>query len=207
LGEQLIKFEEYDLYQPSLLSRIQTDERAFRKCIAGNYLTIAREFGSDIALSQSRLADTHTYWLADLGRLLSTGMQPETKILDHFKQAAFLTFWLRRHIPATHVFSNPMEVNGLPATDRQRFFALYGNELCALHIGLDICHSYELQKLTASLEDAAIGDKVAVLLKIANLKSRMIISPDFEVDFVVNLKHKNNSPHSIYLIFRAIFGA
>lgn len=201
----MISREQFDLYQVGIFEKLRCDEKAFRTCIAANYVRIARSYDCEINISASRLGDTYVYWLSDLERVLGADTDDRTIVLDHFKQASFLSFWLRRHLPLGHVFYNPKPDEPKLAQDKQKYFAFYGNEICALRVGLELCHAYELKRLFSIIESMPEDRVPELKSKRQMLINSELIEPDFEVDFVSTLKHKNNSPHSINLIFRSLF--
>lgn len=195
----MIASAEYSLYSDDMLRTIKKDRDSFIKCVTGNYIAIADEYGFNACLSKSRLINAHVFWCDDLERLKKDGSVAEpTEELDHFKHAAFLTFWLRRFHPLEKIDINSLDASDPVVRSLHSWFSLYGNEICALSMGIKICTAFTIAEI-ASRSD------VHLLLSKDELLRNTIISPRFEADAIMMLKHKNNSPHSIYLIFKALY--
>lgn len=202
----MLPHKDYFLYQDNILEKIKSDETAFKNCMTGNFHVIARQFGYDINISRNRLGEVWIHWLDDLGRIKDERVPTETIELDHFKHAAFLCFWLRRLIPLGFMFLSPTPINGVGAIDpEQEWFAQYGNEICATRIGIMLCHGYEIKKIQKAIGQASTENVAELTGRRARLIEMQPMSSRLEIDMVTNLKHKNNSPHSINLIFRALF--
>jgi len=202
----LLPFKDYNLYQDDIIEKIITDEKVFKRCMIGNYHLIASNFGYDVNLSDDRLGEAWIHWKDDLDRVNLGSTPEETVELDHFKQASFLCFWLRRLIPLGHMFLNPEPTPGVSEiSETQKWFAMYGNELCATRIGVFLCHGYEIKKLQSIINEANENHVQELKTRRRALINLQPMSSRLEIDMVTNLKHKNNSPHSINLIFRALF--
>lgn len=198
--------EKFDLYQDGILAKLKADEKFFRNCMTDNLMAVAAEYSCDIHVSANRLGDTFAYWKSDLDRVLDHDLDDRTVELDHFKHASFLCFWLRRHIPVSMTFFVPRPTDISEASVKQKYFAMYGNETCAIRVGMELCHAYELRRLRSVMAKNSTEQKLAQFKNLwERLTSANLLDPEFEIDFAATLKHKNNSPHSINLIFRSIF--
>lgn len=191
--------EEIHLFQSDIIQRLR-DRGWFIDCMASNFSFLARRWGCRVALSKRRLGEAHDFWLEDVNRTLKTGIEEGTKELDHFKHASFIAFWLRRMIPINSTYKMDANKAGdTVASDTKRFLQ-YGNELCALLIGFQLCLFYECSKVAESKGTVIplIRDRLTYLKSIQfpdNLKN----------DFAMVLKHKNISPHSLYLLYKSLF--
>lgn len=127
--------------------------------------------------------------------------------LDHFKHGAFLAYWLKRNLPINSIEYLDKQGQLIPRgeayepTPRQKFFSRYGNEYCALLAGFKIVLNYQLQthqEGRSEDEDENLAE-VRRILKSAELPDR------FVNEFPRLLKHKNISPHALYMTFCALF--
>jgi hypothetical protein len=197
--------EPYSLHQRDIFPRLQADVDFFRKCISAAAVDLATEFECAVELSRSRLTEVWDYWRGDMKRTKDNGFSQverdtledhyETSIeLDHFKRAAFLCFWLRRLSPIIVV-----ESTGGSSTEvkriQGRYFA-FSNELLSYSVSLQLCAYYEFQKWRS--RELAFGDPELLILR------RM---KDWEKirDYVMVMRHKNISPHAIYLILKSLY--
>ncbi|MDR3472610.1 MAG: hypothetical protein P4M09_13125 [Devosia sp.] len=193
--------EEYSLIQPRIVERLK-DRDYFRNAATYNYNLLALRFGCQTLISKGRAGDAHDFWLEDEKRTLEVGVPAETHALDHFKQASFICFWLRRLQPIneTKVIAG-WDID--PSSDRYRRrkrFLRYGNEYCALIIGYQICLNYEMAKIYPR------SDKIAPLIGSRLDYFRRVQFPEPLIsDFVMVLKHKNMSPHALYLLYKSLF--
>ena len=196
----MILGHEYDLFRDNILDEIKESEEKFIKCMAGNYLLVAEKHCCDITVNSSRLKNAYTFWNDDIERTLESGIQDGSPDLDCFKQAAFLTFWLRRFHPLEHV-NNAGDRDDAAAKALRDWFAIYGNEIVAITIGLHICQNYSLMQLRAHEK----GENIPKQRGLPEMLSLFEYTHEFMIDFATILKHKNNSPHAIALIYRALF--
>lgn len=192
--------EEYYLLQDEIIERLK-DREWFIRCIGRNYQQLAARWGCRVHMSVRRLGEAHDFWLEDVDRVLKVGIQAGTTDLDHFKHASFIAFWLRRMIPVNDTNREPQSVMARTATsaEQSKFFR-YGNELCALLIGFQLCLFYESSK--ALEKDGKIvpvvPDRMAYIKEIN-------FPEGLRDDFAMVLKHKNISPHSLYLLYKSLF--
>lgn len=193
--------ENYSLLQSKIIERL-VDVEFFIPCIANNYKILAVRWGCQIQLSRRRLREAHSFWQEDVRRTLRESMPDGTTHLDHFKNASFIAFWLRRMLPINETQRRPFDPRkGGPGHDFGQFFQ-YGNEISALLIGFQICLFYEASRMTEQSSGAVpINPDREKYLR--GLK----FPPSLLNDFAMVLKHKNISPHSLYLMYKSLFTA
>jgi hypothetical protein len=208
--------EEYSLFQPSILDRLD-NRKWFIECMAFNFYSIGSEWSSFAETSERRLGETYDFWKVDAQRTLNSGIEKGTEKLDHFKQASFIAFWLRRQIPINRTLrlhADGAVAGGRPYSSEQEFFFRYGNEICALLIGLELCLYYEVwvklhlpPKEARTLETIAddrrgyAAETTSALEYIRGCR----LKRDCVRDFAMVLKHKNMSPHALYLLYKSLF--
>ncbi len=200
--DEVNPFREYTIFQKDILIRLE-NRRWFIDCIGFNYSNLAERWQCSTVLSERRLGEAFDFWKEDQIRTLTEGIQTGSSSLDHFKHASFIGFWLRRMLPINttlliSTYKVVPEEDG--ATEDQQFFLRYGNELCAFLIGFQLCLFYE----SSIIFD---GDNVVYLRpekRIEYLKKCMISTITIS-DFVMILKHKNMSPHALYLLYKSLF--
>lgn len=191
----------HSLFQEDVI-RALFNQDTFISLIALNFNEIASRAGCTVILSKRRLIEAYDFWRADEKRTLSNGIESGTTELDHFKHGAFIAFWLRRMIPINETKILPQHANPLESMKkRQRFFLRYGNEICALLVGYQICLNYE----TARRFSGQYGPKVRPITDRPELLRRSRLPQDLLANFAKVLKHKNMSPHSLYLLYRGLF--
>lgn len=193
--------ETYSLFSEGVLSELDDCDK-FQRYMLHNFNAIANRLGLEVEVSQRRLIEAYDFWREDVARTLHEGIGKETIQLDHFKNAAFIAFWLRRMIPinATRLVHPKYANPSTAARARRQFFLRYGNEICALLVGYQICLNYECAKIYPARDSVhpLYGDRLTYL--------RMTKLPEALLsDFVMILKHKNMSPHSLYLLYKSLF--
>ena len=189
--------ETYSLFQKGIITRL-ADRSWYIDCIAHNYYELAKRSGCSIAISERRLGEAHDFWIEDQTRTLHEGMASGTTNLDHFKQAAFIAFWLRRMRPINETTSNkPLAEIADARNSRIAHFVIYGNEILAIQVGLQICLFYETAR--------AVAAGAVTLPGRTNYLKSLQFPKDLRDDCAMVLKHKNMSPHSLYLLYRALF--
>ncbi|MEQ1707498.1 MAG: hypothetical protein ABL864_04120 [Terricaulis sp.] len=179
------------LHNPDILELLEEGE-AFANTITNEYFDVCCSWGFVPLVSEWRLLEARNFWLEDTGRMLRENMPEGTTALDHFKHAAFITFWLRRLVPINEL----MKVDGAgPLTPDALQFVRYANEMCALHVGFQICLGFELaRKIDLSPN-----------INVIHATEDLAMASELVRDTVVYLKHKNVSPHALYLQFRSLF--
>lgn len=191
--------ENYSLFQEDIIERLK-DVNFFIRCIGYNYRLLAGRWGCTCTVNARRIREAHSFWMADRKRALDNNMPASTKDLDHFKNSAFIAYWLRRTIPMNDVAKKPWQPNVRLDKDRMDQFMRLGNELGAILIGFQLCLFYEASK-------GVPHDGNVVPLhpdRAAYLRSRRFPSELLD-DFSTVLKHKIVSPYSMYMMFRALF--
>ena len=192
---------DYSLFQENIIAQLE-DRQWFIRCMAFNYSQLAARWGCGVQLSVRRLGEAYDFWREDHTRTLAEGIEATSISLDHFKHASFIAFWLRRMLPInqTLVVSRFRSIPDDPSADEnQRFFLRYGNELCALLIGFQICLFYEAGLKRSSGYVYEIRTNPIERLKQFSFPQNII------ADFVMILKHKNMSPHALYLLYKSLF--
>lgn len=193
--------ETYSLFRENIIDLL-TDEDFFVKAIAHNYNRIGTKVGCRAQMSGSRLRQAYDYWIEDVQRTMVDGLKGTTTSLDHYKHAAFITFWLRRTIPINNITapSGSWIVDpNLDKVARRTRFVEYGNELCALLVGHQICIAYEAGKRFAD-------DKTVHELSTRMDFLRTLQFPEELLnDFVLILKHKSLSPYGLLLMYKALW--
>jgi hypothetical protein len=175
------------------LARILTEFEQFKAFIT--------EYIDDFALrgarlfpkySVSRLKDAHHFWTQDIQRISKFSLNGKTP--DHFKQAAHLTYWLRRSGPVIDYLDaiNPQDGVAEPPTAQENavrdLLFNYSSEYLAFDLGYQVCRFYELGRLPVGAHPPAF---------------------DIDMDYILTmccfLKEKNVSPHALYLTFKSLF--
>lgn len=156
----------------------------FKNAIADACNEIASTYACEVNLASRRLEEAQDLWVDDVKRMRIDGDGTP----DHFKQAGFLCFWLRRRIILAVNHPAPQTDN---PSERQSFFIRHGNEVCAFLIAFKLCAFYQAPGQSGV-------DRVKFLQSIRP-------DPNFLHDVAVLLFHKNVSPHALYLILRALF--
>lgn len=199
--------EEFLLYDANAINKLK-DRNFFRQAIAQFYLNVAETHGCIVTISDRRISEAYDFWIADLERSLHLGSDEKTVELDHFKHAGFIAFWLRRLVPINDIwFIEDERVAAVagdeaataPSAGQIRFYR-YGNELCALFVGFYLCLAVETLAMTGRMtsEDGAVtvvSDAVGV----------RTMPKHFNSEYPKLLKHKNVSPHGLYMLYRSLF--
>jgi hypothetical protein len=184
----------YTLFQPNALEfmhngqvlddgTVISKDDWFARALDEAYTDIAAQYSCEVWLSARRLAEAHMLWEHDLTNMTIT----DSDTPDHFKQAGFLAYWLRRRV----VVERSAEGEGMPEVIYRDDFLRYCNEWSAFLIGFRICLPFEADRLRG---EARMQDLHTFRL-----------NPEYLRDLAVLLHHKNVSPHSLYLIYRSLF--
>lgn len=199
--------EEYlkGLYRSDLLQCLRNPE-TFWRVIDRRIFDEAHRYGCHVTCDKSRLMLAHSYFLEDYGRVLDQRMPEGTQDLDAFKLGAYVGFWLRRLIPINRLrihstSSERLAFYGSEGDYRhvrpeQEFFSLYGNEIAAFRIAYEIVHYCEV-----SLAAENTSQSIRSILESTSLQP----SERTVREIAVTLKHKNNSPHSLYITLLSLF--
>jgi hypothetical protein len=200
---------EYDLFQEDIIVRLK-DRAWFIKCMTYNIVFVARQYGCLAIVSRMRIGEAYDYWVEDTDRTLRDGMPGGTEELDHFKHASFMAFWIRRRLPINKIIFQASlgERQDRKFTDDQKFFTTYANEICAFSIGMKIClfyHGNIVEQAAQANQDTKAGDHSVSWLQRYLASPLVQLRKPLLADIVMILKHKNVSPHGIYLFYRAFF--
>jgi hypothetical protein len=186
----------FSLYDPEFFDKLEHGAEldgvwheggtVFRTIVANAYQQISSNFDAKVSLSYDRVGEAHTYWLRDIKRVYD---DPKA-VPDHFKRAGFLAYWLRRRQVVHHIGASAVDSADTADVDK---FLINHNEFCAFTLGLRICHYFSL------------ADRLRVEPDISDYLNSQNLDFDFLIDVSTLMKNKNVSPHSLYLIYRAIF--
>lgn len=135
-----------------------------------------------IDLDFRRTVEAQADWKTDMKRLIDDKRIDQSELPCHIKHAAFLCYWLRRR-------QIVRDISGSEITSQH--LRHYPNEFVAARTSLILlffCHYFQpgadIDKILGQLEDR--------------------FPNEFFEEFVIMLRYKNVSPHSIYLIFKAL---
>lgn len=192
---------EYTLVHGDVLTKL-SEREFFIKSMTANFNAVARRVGCQVSMNRRRLVETHDYWLADAARTLNNGIRRPTKELDHFKHASFIAFWLRRTVPI-ETFEVITGWEDDPHHDRYKrrsLFLRFGNEICALRVGYQICLNYEAATIFSDESETVVplGNRLAYF------RSRSFPDALME-DFATIMKHKTMSPYAVYMTYKSLF--
>lgn len=193
------KAEEFSLNQRNIIKKLKNRDW-FVNCIGHNTQVIAYEWDCHAQLSARRIGEAYDYWVDDTARTLKTRVKDAVE-LDHFKYAAFLSFWLRRRFPINETRSilTIEERDKWKLSDEQEYFLEFGNELSSFLIGFEICIYYEEQKKKSARNTISISKDSKNYLR------NCTIDPGFLHDIVITMKHKSISPYGLYLTYKSLF--
>lgn len=171
--------------------------QGFIQDISDHYIDVLSSSFLNIIISAERMGDAHEFWTKDRKRI--SHIELDDGQLDHLKTCAHLTYWLRRSTPIIGIKPNTASMARLTVgnegveeiTSEQGFLSNYANEYMAIDIGFKICAMYESRRIDKRLSKQQV--------------SAYIPNKKFIHDFCHLLKEKNVSPHSIYIIYYALF--
>lgn len=185
---------QYSPYQPNIFDYLsQGDDRSnpkisredwFINALLHGYGEICKRTGYQVTISERRAREAQKHWRDDLIRIQLEGGSTNP---DHLKRAGYLTYWLRRR----QVVDECVDIPNPPAVLFRDEFLENANEWLAFVFGFQLCLYFEIDK-----KDPANIDKQLGLYK---------LDPEYMKDVVLLMRHKNVSPHSIYIIFRSLF--
>ena len=199
--------ENFSLTQRNILHLLRRDVNFFTSCVTGAAVDVSAAYYCHLDVSQTRLLEVWDFWNGDVRRTSIMGFSQIDRAtledynaadveLDHFKQAAFLSFWIRRLSPiiAVNEIADP---NIEHKRQQGRFFA-FANEILAFNVAIQLCGYYEQQRWE--------GQGIARLPRSPiDVFAGRISSWQVMRDFVMIMRHKNMSPHALYLIFKTMF--
>lgn len=148
-------------------------------------------------ISNFRILQAHNRWCKDVKRISNN--EYDGKTLDHFKQSALLCFWLRRFSPVSEYIEDPAlkPFEGrIRYNDNDRFLYKYGAQKAAFDIGFRICRFFEARRADSK-------DIYGVSLNISDFDLSRYEGYTKDVAYV--LSEKNVSPHTLNLIYKALF--
>ena len=198
--------DDFLLYDPNAIRNLK-DRASFIEIIGQFYVKTAEAFGCSVSVSSRRLGEAYDFWIGDEARALHFGTEVETTELDHFKHAAFIAFWLRRLIPISDIwFDRDDRVAAIagdadstaPSEAQIRFYRV-GNELTALLVGFYICLGVETLQMTQRITRAG---NTRVISDATGVRQ---IPGHFLTEYPKLMKHKNVSPHALYMVYRSLF--
>jgi hypothetical protein len=158
-------------------------ESWFREAINDCFCEIGESYGCRVTTSRARMAQAREGWIQDVDR----GKAEDSDELDHFKQAGYLAYWLRRRVIINAIDHLANRVDDASTKN----FVQFGNEIASFQVGFRICLTYEAE---------ARGGPARV-----DQLSQIYLDPSFVLDVAKLLHYKNVSPHALYLIYRALF--
>jgi hypothetical protein len=167
------------------------DQATFVELVDNYFRSIFTPLFLDISIAEARLREAHIHWQRDLKRV--ENIEYDGDELDHFKHCGHLAYWLRRFSPIVECYATPQSGQISAGNDllseleeQQKILYQYANQYSAFELGFRIVRFFEWNKVNPN---------------------RTLIHPDR--DFVITachvLKEKNISPHSLHLIYRALF--
>lgn len=182
----------YSIFQQDIFRMLkegkapEAKEDFFYEVISRHSNIIAGRFNSKIVLSPSRLHEAQVLWTNDMNSMIEGGKISHPTIEPcEYKHAAFLCYWLRRRL-VVESSSRMDESLQVPNQDFNRF----KSEFIALHVSLELLvyHVFGKNRKSAPIQ-----------------RGSGVLPSEFVHEMLVLLHHKNVSPHSIYLIFKALF--
>ncbi len=176
--------------RPPSISR----EEFFYNAIAGEACRIGQDFSCSLEINARRLFEAQDYWAWDMQSMSATDRigGPSPVVPCEFKHAAFLTYWLRRRVFVERVRKHPRSECG---QEKAAFYSDYATELTAFLIGIRLC-AYHVAK--RAVHATVPGDIVHLP------RLRQHIRFDIAREYAILLRHKNVSPHALYLAFRSL---
>ncbi len=193
--------DEFSLYQKGIFGFLKNGrppdtsrEEFFYYAIVDEACRIGQSFSCSLEINARRLFEAQDYWAWDMQSMTATDRigGPSPVVPCEFKHAAFLTYWLRRRLFVERVRKHPQSTCGQAKTD---FYSDYATEMTAFLIGIRLC-AYHVAKKTA---------QEAGRCKVVHLPGlQQRIRFDIAREYAILLRHKNVSPHALYLAFRSL---
>lgn len=221
------KSKTYSLLDKDVLERIEARDW-FVEAVDQFYAHVAANWGTAVVMSERRLGDAWDLWADDAARTKEFGFKIQDNSLvrasplkpvrlDHFKVGSIIAFWLRRTCPINETQIIPPEFTGEAArdfsidtdinlfvnsaTEEQKHFIDYGNEISALLAGFYIILVGEIQVYEQNLgkgkrlKDGAID----------SILERISLSDTVLFEYPKLLKAKNISWHSLFMVYHSLF--
>lgn len=191
------------LFEQDILNILE-DEAQFVDRMARAYQILTIRHGADLSVAAVRLEEAHGYWQEDVRRTLSRGIA-DSDGLDHFKHAAFISFWLRRTNPIVELYipDGWLESRGEVERLRRENFALFANEICSLGVGFSICLMYESNVFMKSQESSVVS--INGRMSRLDYIRRVRFPQSLVREFSKIIKHKNMSPYAMYMMYKSLF--
>lgn len=185
---------QFSLYQENIFRLLREGKGAeiekeefFYSAIKRHANIIARNCNAEVTINPTRAREAQSLWEKDLKALINDKKLESSQVPCEFKHAAFLCYWLRRRVVVEN--SKPLDPGkGVINKD----FKDYRNEYIALHIALDLAlfHFYFPSAHEKRNAESVLG--------------KQEFPQELIHEALVLLHHKNVSPHSIYLFFKAL---
>ncbi len=201
--------QEYSIFSKDFIERIE-DQDWFVESIKRRSRRTAAKYSCSITFSNRRMRQVHKYFIEEIRRNIAENMPKGTITLDQYKMAAYLCFWLRRIVPIERVQFTLANVERAALhrgdfsaiSKQQDFFAHYGNEIAAFETGFLIAlYGFDAEiKRAISRQDGQV-----VEMSLRELIASVTLPAALVQEAVVTLKHKSNSPHSIYITLLSLF--
>lgn len=193
---------EYACERADLFDRLK-DREFFNKFVSYQYETSLANTALAPEISEYACNLAFAQFSNDVRRMLASEYEGEGD-LDHFKQAAFLVFWLRRHSPISDVSLKRPDQEIMPVRIRseqpREVHYYYLNENVSFDIGFRIIRFWESRrKDRAEIYGRKVGFEDFSLLG-ESLRTKALLK-----DLVQTLSTKSISPHSLWMIYRAFF--
>ena len=138
-------------------------------------------------ISDYRLRQAYEFWTNDLRRLMHFDLN-ESRRADHFKQAGYLAYWLRRSDPITEMNWPDVSDQFHAVTRARDIHLLYGAEYPSLMLGFDLCRYFEANRIGSS-----------------NYFSDYELDEDLVLTACHFMKTKSVSPHAVYMMYKFLF--
>ena len=179
------------------------DQDFFRDFVTYQYQTSLANTALEPRISEYACNLAFAQFTSDVKRMLASEYEGEGQ-LDHFKQASFMVFWLRRHSPISEVFLKRPEQAILPVKIRseqpKEVHYYYLNQNVSFDIGFRIIRFWEAQRKDST---EIYGREVSI--EEFSMLGESTRNKSLLKDLVQTLASKSISPHSLWMIYRAFF--
>lgn len=150
------------------------------------YEQVAAGHHCSVMIAADRLEEVRAHWMRDTDRIEIDGDSTP----DHFKQAGFLCYWLRRR---QTVSLSSRKIISEQHQQIQDLYLMNGNEITAFLVAFRLAAYFEFKDQIDSVEN--IEQEI----------SGLHLSHAFVSDIAVLMKNKNLSPHALYITLRGLF--
>lgn len=188
MANELSRSHIYHPEMPTLLARgLPT---YFLNFVKFNFDIFASHYKCEITISARRTLEAFDGWNRDTERTLSEmNSHHGSQGLDHYKQAGFLAYWLRRRDVLEEITAMQNPIPGIARdyiSPLQETFIDFGNEIGSFLFGFHYCLRYEYGRRISDLRACQLPE-------------------DYILAMAVMLKQKNVSPHALYLVYKSLF--